>query len=213
MKASALREWLSGQVDVLEAACGRESAVCLRRVLELVALRDDATVTTLCNVLAKVKTSGEGAVRIEPAAKLLNLMVEGASILAKATDAKDLRKFAAILDSKRHEFLDLFVAQATVALSAPPATAAGTKLSESELSDYLARLKQALGDERAFEAVYLEVSRDGRVKAPESKKLAKAFAGKSGASKAEALGLIYGRHREIMGARPRGSGTGGRLAG
>ena len=151
MKASALHDWLSSQIKVLEKACAGNSASGLRRISDVLAVRKDASVTEVCKGVSKVaRCGGEGA-NVETIAELLSLMVEGACRFAKAADAKDLKRFAASIESKKDERIDAFVLQATKALAAqqtPAPPPAG--LSEGDLGAYLNRLEEALGDERSL---------------------------------------------------------------
>jgi hypothetical protein len=213
MKASVLLEWLYSQTEILEKACGAEKASSLRCISTVLAIRTDATVADVCKVLNRVSQCGDGGTRIEPVAELLRLIVESACKFAKAGDAKDLRRFANTVENKKDEYIDAFVFQATAALAPSPSQTAPSKLDESDLRSYLKMLEEALGDDRGFELVFHKLNKDVRLKTPEAKKLAKAFVGKAGRGKADALGLIYGRHKSLMSARSKADATGDRLAG
>jgi uncharacterized protein YigA (DUF484 family) len=87
-----------------------------------------------------------------------------------------------------------------------------TGLNEATVRDYLRRLEEALADEQGFEEEYARLASDDRVKAPDAKRIAKAFAGKSGRSKSDALGLIAARQQSLVGARAKANATGSRSA-
>ena len=214
MEASVLREWLGSQIEIVRKVCDGENVFSLSHVSDLLAIRKGASVADVCKALNKVSGGGGSGVTLGATAELLNLMVASACRFAKAGDAKDLKRFAAVIDGKKGEHIDSFVAKATEALAPQPRRAtAAPALTDNDLRAYLKRLEEALGNEEGFEDVYLQVSKDARLKAPEAKKLARAFVGKSGRSKSDALGLIYERHKSLMGARYRAEATGGRLAG
>ena len=160
MKASALRGWLSSHIEIMEKACGAQSASGLRRMSEVLAIRPDATVTEVCKVLNKVEQCGESGLRIGPLADLFRSMAEAACMFAKVADANDLKRFAATIESKRNEPIDAFVSQASVALAPRPTPADPAGLGEGDLRAYLQRLEEARGDERNFDVVYHQLSND-----------------------------------------------------
>lgn len=213
MKAAALREWLFKQADLLETVCNFQHAPAVRRLADLLTVRGNATVSDVCRILRTVKPSGVEEPSIGPLADLLSAMTETACIFAKADDAKDLRQFAAVIGEKREYSLDEFVQRATEALSQRPSRSTTSAASEEVLRSYLKKLEEALGDEQGFEEVYEQLRADARLKAPDTKKLAKSFVGKAGRSRADALALIYGRHKSLIGARAAAGSTGRRLAG
>lgn len=213
MKALVLSEWLSNHADILERSCGLEAARGLRRLSDVLAIRPQHSVKDVCKALDKAATSHTGGEKVGPTAKLLRLLVDASCGFAKAADAADLKRFAASVEKHCATTLNDLASRASDALTPRDNRAVSSALSEVELSAILRKLEEVLGDERGFDAIYRQVSTDSRIKTPEAKKLAKAFAGKSGRSKVEALGLIYKRHRSLMGAEPKANATGRRLAG
>lgn len=213
MKTSTLQAWLFSQIEILEYSGARASASGLRRISEILRIRDDANIKDICKALNKLRHCGDGETKVKPIAELLSLIVESACKFAKAADAKDLRLFAAAIERRKDECIDTFVSRASSALIPQATPPALTLLTESDVRTYLHRLEEALGDEEGFESVYRQLSNDTRLKTPEAKKLAKDFAGKSGRGKADALALIYGRHKSLISARPKAYATADRLAG
>jgi hypothetical protein len=213
MKVSALREWLFKQSDLLEKACRAERASDVRRLADLLAARSNSSVTEICKILQAVKPASGKEPSLGNISELLTAMAEAACIFAKSADAKDLRQFVAVIEGKREHSLDAFLQQATEALIKRSTRSAPSGVSEEVLRSYLKRLEEALGDEQGFEEVYQQLQADTRLKALDFKKLAKSFVGKSGKSKTDALGLIYGRHKSLISARAAAGSTGRRLAG
>jgi len=213
MKTSALREWLFRQADLLDKACSAERASNVRRLADLLTARSNSPVTEICKMLQAVKPGSGKEPSLGDLSGLLTAMADAACVFAKSVDAKDLRQFVAVIEEKREHSLDAFVQQATEALIKRSSRSVPSGVSEEVLRSYLKRLEEALGDEQGFEEVYQQLQADTRLKAPDLKKLAKSFVGKSGKSKIDALGLIYGRHNSLISARGAAGSTGRRLAG
>jgi hypothetical protein len=163
--------------------------------------------------MARVEPHEGGRATVAPTAELLRALVESACKFAKVSDANNLRKFAAVIAVRDTDSFDAFVSRATKALASRPIPPLPATFTDADLGACVKRLEEALGDELRFESVYQQISKDERLKAADAKKLAKAFSGKSGKTKADALGLIYGRHKNMMSAEPKADATGRRLAG
>jgi len=213
MKVSALREWLSRQCEILEKTYNAEQASSLRALANLLAAKDKAGVGQLCDILQTVTPLPSREPCLDRLAELLVVMVEATCIFAKSNDAKDLRRFATVISEKRDHSLEGFLRQASDLLTKRPTrSAAPSGLSEDAFRAYLKRLNDALGDE-GFDEIYNNLQSDARLTAADAKKLAKAFVGRSAGSKAAALDLIYGRHKNLITARAAAGSTGRRLAG
>lgn len=82
----------------------------------------------------------------------------------------------------------------------------------SIVPSYERRLEEALGDEVGFAELIAQLEADRRLNAADFKQLAKAFSGRSGKSKVEALEAIKARHRNLMDARAKQRFNAGRTA-
>ena len=218
MKSEAIRTWLESQAEVLSVACDSSVADDLRAFAKIFGVRPKSNASVVFSALEKMDTSDlSGSQRMDKFAKVVAAMNQAVTGIAKAGEAKDLKKLVDFVSAHRRLTLDGFVERAVETLKSPPAKKPTRKAPAPDLSDadircYVARLETALGDDRGFDEVYSELSKDKRLRAADAKKIAKAFSGKAGSSKADSLGRIFGRHSALMSARPKAEAIGGRLA-
>jgi hypothetical protein len=107
----------------------------------------------------------------------------------------------------RHPAVDVLALENALAerARAQPGQARGRRLPQardpSVVPSYERRLEEALGDDVGFGELIAQLEADGRLNAAEFKQLAKAFAGRAGRNKVDAIEAIKARHRNLMDAR------------
>jgi hypothetical protein len=102
-------------------------------------------------------------------------------------------------------------------IKARPAKGTNTKRQSTSadptiVPSYNKRLEEALGDEQGFEEVIAALEADQRLNANDFKKLAKAFAGRAGRNKGDALEIIRARHLNLLDARTKSQFNTGQTA-
>jgi hypothetical protein len=153
------------------------------------------------------------ALTVSLVSQLVALMVACADTVASAKIRSELRLFSEALQRHQEVGLDKLLDTAAALLHRPAKSArAANPLDEADIRNYVQRLEEALGDEDGFDQEYKRLTADARMKVADAKKIAKAFAGKSGGSKAEAFNLIAGRQSSLIGARAKANATAGRSA-
>jgi hypothetical protein len=82
------------------------------------------------------------------------------------------------------------------------------------ISDFLARLEGALGDDARFQAVFAELEAHPEIGQPEAVEIARGFMGKTSASlsRRAALERIYSRHAALLDFKAKRKAFGGRTA-
>ncbi len=215
MKSKEMRAWLNAHASVMEHACNASAAKDLRRLLPLLDARDDASVKDICKALDRaVPTTANEGPKIAAIDEVLKLMIACAIDVASASVQRELSLFGETLHKHQDIALDALVVAAADILGGPPRRAAtpAMALNDTEIRAYVRRLEEALGDEKGFGEEYARLTADARIKVSEAKKIAKAFVGKAGQNKREALSLILARQSSLIGARAKANATGGRSA-
>lgn len=220
MKSKDFAEFLKALTELLGASDAATQCRAWQTILPIFNVRPKENVRTICKWLAEVSISG-GEQTEDCFQQLIHLtpVIKGfLKTSAKKQIIDDFNVFAdtiVILDGRSiskssQEFVSRFSASSQ---KKPPKKGPSPPINiEETLATHIGRLKEALDDESAFAKVFDAIKMDKDLKAPELKRLARDFSGRSAKTKVEALDLIWDRHASLVGAANKNKNTGGRTA-
>lgn len=216
MKSKEIHAWLEAHINVLELGCSDGCATELRQLLSLFEIRETILIKDICGAIERASPSvaqNEG-VTVANINTIFDLMIKCTAPIASKTAKLNLKLLRETLHKHENLNLESLLNAISNVLNKTGRIAQTQEadLGDTAVRDYVRRLEEALGDEQGFDEEYARLVGDKRIKAPDAKQIAKAFAGKSGRSKSDALGLIAARQQSLIGARAKADATGGRSA-
>jgi hypothetical protein len=137
--------------------------------------------------------------------------------LGKAPFADALEELKLFAEQRSALSIEGIQAALAARIKVRPAKGTNTKRQSASadptiVPSYNKRLEEALGDEQGFEEVIAALEADQRLNANDFKKLAKAFAGRAGRNKGDALEIIRARHLNLLDARTKSQFNAGQTA-
>ncbi len=201
MNASDLSSLLSAYSRMLVRSGGSNAAARVGELADALAKREKTTLAQLSKdaaLIAERGTSGHGSgLDVLPAIRELRDL---SSFIVKKGATADLDKLMDVLQTLGHAQISALGVKPAKPAPARKASAEAAPLSDDGLNDYLRRLKAALGDERAFMAIYGDLEDKARVATSDVVTIADRFMGPASpkTTRARALKLILSRHRKLQ---------------
>jgi hypothetical protein len=222
MKAKDFHAFLLAVANMLEEATLQQDAAVWRALLPVFEVKPSISVSDISGIIRAFEPGETDEIaRLESVIKAgpsLDSILASAGLKIdqkKRTLRDDLRDFLAALmpfkSASPHELVE--AVRKKLAPSTRSTLRHQTQPRPDILQTYLPRLEQALGDNAQFTEVYNTLKADKLVRAPDAKKLSKAFAKETAQTKDQAFDLIWAHHSSLLQSRAKAAATAGRTAG